>query len=88
MISSTNVLAHEWIGRKVKVFSKQGVLLGEGKPVDETKEMFVFEFGGKEKKFQKRNCDFELLAEGKRYRVSGKRLAFRPEERLKQYARK
>ena len=88
MLNEKNVLAHEWIGRNVSVLSNHGKHEREGKIVDETKETFTVEEKGTEKKVVKREKTFELKEGSRKYRVSGKLLAFRPEERLKQYIKR
>lgn len=77
-----DVIKYEFIGEKIKVVdSKNKKLIGnEGKVIDETRNMFVLEDG---KKLIKDQCVFDVNLEGKKFRINGKLLVGRPEDRLK-----
>lgn len=86
-----NLPAHELIGLKVKVVestdpSKKGVT---GKTVDETKYTLKIETKKGEKVIPKKESVFSFTLPGKKkYRVKGKKLCFKPENRTKVYWRK
>jgi ribonuclease P protein subunit POP4 len=77
-----NVIKNEFIGEKLEVLeSKNMDLVGvKGKVIDETKNMFVLDNGNKVVKDQ---CVFKIVVDNENYRIDGKLLVGRPEDRLK-----
>ena len=75
----------ELIGKKVRIYdSEDPTWIGkEGKIVDETKNTFTLEVGGKEKVIAKEIAVFEFEADGRKFKVEGRRLKYRPEDRVK-----
>lgn len=76
---------HELIGLEVEIVSSthKGYVGIRGRVVDETKRMLVIESGGADKKIPKGSCVFEFVDGGKRERVEGADIEFRPEDRVK-----
>lgn len=86
MRTASNLHLHELIGLEVEVekSSCRGFMGMRGRVVDETKNLLVIEGKGKEAKVPKVPCVFVFtLEDGKKVRISGKAIAFRPEERTK-----
>ncbi|QQG39868.1 MAG: ribonuclease P protein component 1 [Candidatus Aenigmatarchaeota archaeon] len=85
-ITPGNVVNHELIGLKVKVVeadnkAQKGI---EGRVVDETKGSLVVETQRGEKKVDKKGRTFAFtIPSGKRVRVDGNVIAYRPEDRIK-----
>ena len=77
-----DVIKYEFIGEKLKVVdSKNKNLIGvKGKVIDETKNMFVLD---NEKKLIKDQSIFDIYSGKKIYRIDGKLLVGRPEDRIK-----
>ena len=90
MITEKNLLAHELIGLNARIAdSKDKAKVGtSGKIVDETKNLIVMETAKGEKKFAKKESVFEFKICGKKVFVNGKLLEARPEDRIKQFAKK
>ncbi len=74
-----DLLRGEFIGLYVKLKGKDI----QGKILDETKNMFLIETKEGRKKVTKKNSSFEVFIDNKSFCVDGKRLVFRPEERIK-----
>lgn len=76
---------HELIGLDVKILSSThpGYVGMQGRVVDETRHMLVIETEGFEKKIPKATCVFEFDDNGKKERVNGSEIEFRPEDRVK-----
>ncbi|MDD5502078.1 MAG: ribonuclease P protein component 1 [Candidatus Thermoplasmatota archaeon] len=86
MRTAKNLVCHELIGLNVRIKeSKDKKLNGlEGRIVDETMKMFVFESGGKEIEIPKDRCVWEFtLPDGTKAEVDGSILVHRPEDRTK-----
>ncbi|MAF51103.1 MAG: ribonuclease P protein component 1 [Nanoarchaeota archaeon] len=77
-----DVVKYEFIGEKLKVIeAKNKNLIGvTGKVINETKNMFVL---NNEKKLIKNQCVFDIHNGEKVYRIDGKLLVGRPEDRIK-----
>ncbi len=77
-----DVIKNEFIGEKLKVLESENKdLVGvKGKVIDETKNMFALENGSKVVKDQ---CVFEMTLDDEKYKIDGKLLVGRPEDRLK-----
>ena len=54
-----------------------------GKIIDETKNTFLIKIGNENKRIAKNTAKFEFESERKKTIVDGKRLLFRPEDRVK-----
>jgi len=76
-----NFLRHEFIGLKAKVMmSRDKSLEGvEGKIIDETKNMLIIETEKGIKKIAKDVAVFEIDG----HKVNGKKIRYRPEERIR-----
>ncbi len=75
---------YEFIGNEIEVVDccceeYEGI---EGQVVDETKNMFVIS-DGKERKIPKKCNRFEVDFNGKSKVLDGKKLTYRPEDRIK-----
>ena len=90
MITAQNIMAHEWIGLKVKVSkSTDPTLQGlEGIVRDETMNTFTIEANGKLRQVQKRKTTFRAELPTEKVEVDGSLLRFRPEDRVKKGLRK
>jgi len=89
-VNNQNLLAHELIGLKVEVMdstdkTRKGI---KGRVIDETKNTLKVECEGKEKVLPKKECVFGFALHGSIVRVSGEKLCFKPEDRVKEYWRK
>lgn len=70
----------EFIGLNIKVVGKNI----QGRIIDETKNSILIETQkGNRKMILKNNNEFEFVFSDKKIVVDGKKLAFRPEERIK-----
>ncbi len=85
MIKPKNLIRHEFIGLKVKVYkSKNKYMEGiEGIVVDETKNMLILETSKGEKMIPKKGTIFHFYLNDKVVEVEGDVIAFRPEDRIK-----
>lgn len=90
MITAQNIIAHEWIGLKVKVArSTDPTIQGlEGIIRDETMNTFTIEADGKLRQVQKQKAIFRAGLPTENVEVDGSLLAFRPEDRVKKGMRK
>jgi len=90
-ITPENIVRHELIGLQVRVktstnFSAIG---GNGRVVDETREMLTVDTEFGEKHFTKKECSFEFtLPSGEKVIVDGHVLVGRPEDRIKKKQKK
>lgn len=75
----------ELIGLDVVVISAThpGYIGIAGRVVDETKHMLVIEMKGIEKRIPKRTCVFEFVIGGRKEKIDGREIEFRPEDRIK-----
>ncbi|MBI4052587.1 MAG: ribonuclease P protein component 1 [Candidatus Diapherotrites archaeon] len=89
-ISQKNLACHELIGLDVEVLesSDAGRIGLKGRVVDETKNVFVIESGGTEKKVPKKEATFGFSLGNEKAVLEGRALAFRPEDRSKECWRK
>ena len=79
------ILKDELIGLNVRInectdpswTGKQGTI------IDETKNIFVLNMTGNEKMISKETAKFEFDYEGKKVMIDGKKLKYRPEDRIK-----
>lgn len=84
-ITRENIISHELIGLDVRVFrsTEKGREGMGGKVVDETKNVLVVERDGGEKRIPKSECKFEFAIGDEKVVVDGKKIAYRPEQRVK-----
>ena len=77
-----DVVKYEFIGEKIEVVDSgnKDVIGVKGKVIDETKNMFMLDNG---KKLIKNQSVFEITLDEKIFRIDGKLLVGRPEDRLK-----
>jgi ribonuclease P protein subunit POP4 len=89
-ISRENIFAHEFLGLNAKVLqSNDKNKIGlEGKIVDETKNLLVFETKKGIKQLPKKECIFEFELGTEKTIVPGLRVTGRPEDRIKNFGRK
>jgi len=88
-ITSENILSHEFIGLETRVYSKdKNKQKINGKVVDETKNLMLIEKNGEIKKIPKKEAMFEFKIGKKTVKVDGKKILFKPEQRLKVLWRK
>ena len=84
-ITRGNLMAHEMIGLWARVSGstdkgRQGI---SGKVVDETRNVFMIESDGREIAVPKAECGFEFDLGGEKVVVDGRKIVYRPEQRLK-----
>ena len=90
-ITPKNLIQHELVGLKTEVIKSSNLsqIAIKGLVVDETKNLLTIETEGGLKKIQKKGAIFIfILSNGEKVKVSGNRLAARPEERIKLKMRK
>ncbi len=90
-ITAKNLIRHELIGLQVRVVASSNfsAIGGNGRVVDETREMLTVETEFGEKHYVKDQCVFAFtLPTGEKVRVDGKVLVGRPEDRIKKKQRK
>lgn len=80
-----NLTRMEWIGRQIEIVeAKNKDLVGmKGEIVDETKNMFTVEVKGKMKRIIKDQVMLKVAFDSHNYKVDGKLLVGRPEDRIK-----
>ncbi len=85
MITPKNLIRHELIGLKVEIAeSTNKCNIGiNGTVVNETKYMLAIKTKKGLRRFAKRNSIFMFKINGKKVKVDGKRIAKRPEDRIK-----
>ena len=90
MITSKNLVHHEFIGLKVDVKSKTNKSLNlYGIIIDETKNTFKIESEGQEKLIHKNGSIFTFeIPSGEKVEVNGDILSIRPEDRIKKRFKK
>ncbi len=88
-ITEKNIKAHELNGLKVKVYksSDSGKEIS-GKIAKETKNLLVIETKKGEKKIPKKEAEIEFNLKGKKIKIEGKKIMFKPEDRIKMFWRK
>lgn len=83
-IKPKNIIAHELIGLKVKVYNLDHRYLGSGIIIDETRNLIKVLINNSVKKFLKNSCLFHFILPNKKVvEIDGRNLIGRPEERLK-----
>lgn len=88
-ITQKNIMSHELVGLGVQVVestdkNKKGL---KGIVVDETKNVLVIDNAGVEKKVPKKEAVFEFALGSEKAMVDGKKICFRPEDRVKVFWR-
>ena len=80
-----DILKSEFIGKNIKIIESQNkTLIGvKGEIVDETKNSFVVKTASGNKMLLKSQITFIVFLDGKEIKIDGKKLCFRPEERVK-----
>jgi ribonuclease P protein subunit POP4 len=79
-----NLARHELIGLEVQVTKSKSNQEGlKGKVVDETRNLLTIETVKGEKKVPKSDSTFEFRIPEGQVEIEGKRLLFRPEDRIK-----
>ncbi len=83
-MSAKDILRAELIGRHMEIIdARNKSLIGlKGKIIDETKNAFIIEYGGKRKMILKSHMKMMIGWNGKKILVDGKMLAKRPEDRI------
>jgi ribonuclease P protein subunit POP4 len=84
-MDENNIVQDELIGRNVIIITctdpvwmnRSGII------IDETQHTFIIEIKGKPKRIAKETATFEFEYHGKKTIVEGKRLMYRPEDRIK-----
>jgi ribonuclease P protein subunit POP4 len=82
-----NFVRHELIGLKVNVKKSKNVSQEKisGIVIDETKNMLIIEYKGREVMIPKKNTLFEFEIGEKKIEIDGNLLIGRPEDRLKKW---
>ena len=82
---SKNILKSEFIGKELSVVEADNKsLIGiSGEIVDETKNSFAVRSASGVKMLLKSQITFVVENDGKKIKIEGKKLCFRPEERVK-----
>lgn len=80
-----NLLIHELIGLRVKIVNSSSIYLLniEGIVVDESKNTLIIEQKGKEIVIPKKSCTFLFYLDNDEVIIEGKKILYRPEERVK-----
>ena len=88
-ITKKNIFAHELIGLKASVASSpdESKKKVNGMVVDETKNIIFIEAGNVVKQVPKKEAVFEFLLGDEPVLVDGKKIMFRPEDRVKVFWR-
>ncbi|MDD5162903.1 MAG: ribonuclease P protein component 1 [Candidatus ainarchaeum sp.] len=89
-ISGENIFAHEFLGLNARVLqsSDKNKIGLEGKIVDETKNLLVFETKNGIRQLPKKECVFEFELGKEKAVVQGLHIIDRPEDRVKNFWRK
>jgi len=89
-ITKENIGAHELIGLNAKVCESADCNKGraEGRIVDETKNLLIFETKNGKKKIPKKECAFEFELGNEKAVVKGEAIIEKPENRIKVFRRK
>jgi len=84
------IIMGELIGEEITVKrSSQRNLVGmRGRIIDETLKMLTIDRGEKEIRIPKKDCVFEFRVSGKSVEIDGRKLMYRPEDRIKKHWRK
>ena len=90
MITSKNLVHHEFIGLNVHARSKKNAALNlKGTIIDETKNTIKIESQGQEKIIPKKGSIFTFeIPSGEKVEVIGDILSIRPEDRIKKRFKK
>lgn len=82
---ASDILKKEFIGTHLRVVDADNrALIGiEGIVVDETKNTLKVQVGDKQKVLLKDQMTFETFSQGKKVKIDGKKICFRPEDRVK-----
>lgn len=80
-----DILKEEFIGEAIQITnSDNSSLVGiKGTIIDETKNLFVLDTQKGPKKVLKKQMIFVIVKNGIKFRIDGKTICFRPEERIK-----
>jgi ribonuclease P protein subunit POP4 len=88
-INEKNIKAHELNGLNIKITkSTDKTKKISGKIIKETKNLLVLETKKGEKKIPKKEVEIEVALKGRKIRIEGKKIMFRPEDRIKIFWRK
>ncbi len=88
-ITKENIKMHELNGLKVKIIkSTDKTKKITGKIIKETKNLFVLETKKGEKKIPKKEIEIEFQIKEKKIKIEGKKIMFKPEDRIKMLWRK
>ncbi len=88
-ITKENIKAHELNGLKAKITkSKDKTKKITGKVIKETKNLLILETKKGETKIPKKEVEIEFEIKGKKIKVDGEKILFKPEERTKIFWRK
>lgn len=84
-MESYDITKDELIGRRVVITacSDPTWVNRGGMIIDETKHTFLIDNGNEEKRIGKKSATFEFDYHGKKTIIEGKRLVYRPEDRIK-----
>ena len=75
----------EFIGLKVKILECTDPIWNgqNGLILDETKNTFLIEIKNKKKMIAKKTAKFEFTINGEKISITGEKIVFRPEDRIK-----
>ena len=79
----SDIMRMELIGSEVEVLSAPCYAGINGIVLNETKNTFIVGQAGSEKTVPKKNNEFALTYEGKRFVIKGSEVLHRPEDRIK-----
>jgi ribonuclease P protein subunit POP4 len=84
-MNEENIVKEEFIGKHVRIkeSTDPNWLNKSGLIIDETKNTFLIEIKNKKKRITKKTATFEFEYMGKKIKIKGSRLNFRPEDRIK-----
>ncbi|MDD5416360.1 MAG: ribonuclease P protein subunit [Candidatus Aenigmarchaeota archaeon] len=85
MLTSKNLIRHELIGLKIKVLesTNKSQIEMSGEVVDETEKTLLIKTKKGNKRVEKKNSTFMFKLGDKQIKVSGSRIAMKPENRVK-----
>jgi ribonuclease P protein subunit POP4 len=85
----SELVAGEFLGRKITVLKSTNPAMNNitGEVLNETKNMFIIDKGGREVKIPKSICRFSIDMGSEKLVIDGKFICYRPENRIKELRR-
>ncbi|MBU2100081.1 ribonuclease P protein subunit [Candidatus Micrarchaeota archaeon] len=86
-LTKENIRAHELNGLNITAKRSNGKKI-LGKIVKETKNLLILETKKGGKKIPKKETEIEVKIKGKKIKIEGEKILFKPEDRIKMFWRK